>query len=279
MLEARAEALGVEFVRGAKVAGLTQDGDGVTVDVVDGETVRADYVVGCDGAHSAVRTLLGIDFVGKQYETHILLADVRLESAARRNAIRQDEFRWRDALRCRSVTACSAPSPGTGCASRRRCRSRSRSSEIRSAFERIAGEDFGMTDMRWSARFLSERRQARHYRDGRVFLAGDAAHVHSPLGGQGMNTGIGDAMNLGWKLAAAVRGTAPPWLLDSYEAERHPVGASVLKLTDAFNQLVLGRSAIRRALRAVAIRALFGFSAIAPAAGRTPQRHRHRLSA
>ena len=97
--EARAEALGVEFVRGAKVAGLTQDGDGVTVDVVDGETVRADYVVGCDGAHSAVRTLLGIDFVGKQYETHILLADVRLESAARRNAIRQDEFRWRDALR------------------------------------------------------------------------------------------------------------------------------------------------------------------------------------
>ena len=85
---------------------------------------------------------------------------------------------------------------------------------------------------------------------GRVFLAGDAAHVHSPLGGQGMNTGIGDAMNLGWKLAEAVRGTAPPWLLDSYEAERHPVGASVLQLTDAFNQLVLGRSAVRRALRA-----------------------------
>ncbi len=72
-----------------------------------------------------------------------------------------------------------------------------------------------------------------------MFLAGDAAHVHSPLGGQGMNTGIGDAMNLGWKLAAAVRGSAPPWLLDSYEAERHPVGASVLRLTDAFNQLVL----------------------------------------
>ena len=114
--------------------------------------------------------------------------------------------------------------------------------EIRDSFHRIAGEDYGMTDMRWSSRFLSERKQAQRYRDGRVFIAGDAAHVHSPLGGQGMNTGIGDAMNLGWKLAAAVRGTAPGWLLDSYERERHPVGAAVLRLTDAFNQLVLGRS-------------------------------------
>ena len=107
-----------------------------------------------------------------------------------------------------------------------------------------------MTEMRWSSRFLGERRQARHYRKGRVFLAGDAAHVHSPLGGQGMNTGIGDAMNLGWKLAAAVRGSAPPSLLDTYEAERHPVGASVLRLTDTFNQLVLSSSKPRRLLRA-----------------------------
>ena len=232
MLEARAEALGV------------------TVDVADGETVRADYVVGCDGAHSAARTLLGIDFVGKQYETHILLADVRLESPPAETLFAKTSsdgvtlfvpfgdglFRAIAWDRLREQAPLSEPVT---------------LEEIRSAFERIAGEDFGMTDMRWSARFLSERRQARHYRDGRVFLAGDAAHVHSPLGGQGMN--------LGWKLAAAVRGTAPPWMLDSYEAERHPVGASVLKLTDAFNQLVLGRSAIRRALRAVAIRALFGF--------------------
>ena len=90
-----------------------------------------------------------------------------------------------------------------------------------------------------------------HYRKGRVFLAGDAAHVHSPLGGQGMNTGIGDAMNLGWKLAAAVRGSAPSSLLDTYEAERHPVGADVLRLTDVFNQLVLGHSRARRLLRSV----------------------------
>ena len=100
-----------------------------------------------------------------------------------------------------------------------------------------------MGEPRWSSRFLSERRQARHYRVGRVFLAGDAAHVHSPLGGQGMNTGIGDAMNLGWKLAGAVHGWAAPGLLDSYEGERHPVGARVLTMTDAFNRMMVGHSA------------------------------------
>jgi hypothetical protein len=135
--------------------------------------------------------------------------------------------------------------------------------EMRDAFGRIAGEDFGMDEMRWSSRFLSERRQARHYRVGRVFLAGDAAHVHSPIGGQGMNTGIGDAINLGWKLALklapAVRGAASDWLLDSYETERHPVGAAVLAMTDALNQLVLGRTAIRRMLQGVALRAILRF--------------------
>jgi 2-polyprenyl-6-methoxyphenol hydroxylase-like FAD-dependent oxidoreductase len=127
-------------------------------------------------------------------------------------------------------------------------------SELRDAMVRIAGTDFGMSEMRWSSRFLSERRQVRRYRAGRVFLAGDAAHVHSPLGGQGMNTTIGDAMNLGWKLAEAVRGTAPAGLLDSYQAERHPVGSTVLRLTDAFNTLVLGTSAVRRVFRRVAQR-------------------------
>jgi hypothetical protein len=116
-----------------------------------------------------------------------------------------------------------------------------------------------MGEPRWTSRFLSERRQAARYRDGRVFLAGDAAHVHSPLGGQGMNTGIQDAMNLGWKLAAAIRGTAAPWLLDSYQAERHPVGEQVLRLTDTFNQLVLGRSRVRNALQAMAIRGILSF--------------------
>jgi hypothetical protein len=131
--------------------------------------------------------------------------------------------------------------------------------EMQDAFRRICGSDLGMSEPRWSTRFLSERRQAAHYRAGRVFLAGDAAHIHSPLGGQGMNTGIGDAMNLGWKLAAAVHGTAAPWLLDSYEGERHPVGEKVLKLTDTFNQLVLGRSSFRNVMQAVAIRSIVAF--------------------
>jgi 2-polyprenyl-6-methoxyphenol hydroxylase-like FAD-dependent oxidoreductase len=248
VLQTRADELGIEIVRGAEVVGLTQDSDGVTVECAGGDTVRADYVVGCDGAHSTVRSQLGIDFVGKQYATHILLADVQLTRAPDETltgvtnekgvvlvipfgdgwyrAIVWDRLREQAPLR-EPVTL----------------------EEIRGAFERIVGHDFGMTEMRWSSRFLSERRQARHYRKGRVFLAGDAAHVHSPLGGQGMNTGIGDAMNLGWKLAAAVRGSAVSWLLDSYEAERHPVGAKVLRLTDAFNQLVLSHSRVRRLLR------------------------------
>jgi 2-polyprenyl-6-methoxyphenol hydroxylase-like FAD-dependent oxidoreductase len=252
VLQQRAEKLGVEIVRGAEVVGLTQDGDGVTVDVAGADAVRADYAVGCDGAHSAVRRLLGIDFVGKQYETHILLADVHLASPPEEALFAKASpegvalfvpfgdgvFRAIAWDRLREQAPLSEPVT---------------LDEIRDAFSRIAGDDFGMTEMRWSSRFLSERRQARHYRKGRVFLAGDAAHVHSPLGGQGMNTGIGDAMNLGWKLAAAARGTAPPWLLDTYEQERHPVGAGVLRMTDAFNQLVLDTSMVRRAVRGFAL--------------------------
>jgi hypothetical protein len=196
-----------------------------------------------------VRSQLGIDFVGKQYETHILLADVQLTRGPGEtlNGITNEKGvvllipfgdGWFRAIvwdRLREQAPLKEPVT---------------IEEIRASFGRIAGHDFGMTEMRWSSRFLSERRQARHYRKGRVFLAGDAAHVHSPLGGQGMNSGIGDAMNLGWKLAAAVRGSAPPWLLDSYERERHPVGESVLQATDAFNQLVLSNSKVGRLLRA-----------------------------
>jgi 2-polyprenyl-6-methoxyphenol hydroxylase-like FAD-dependent oxidoreductase len=263
VLEGRARRLGVEIVYGADVVGLRQDDAGVFLDVDAGggvHTQRARYVVGCDGAHSAVRRMLGVDFVGKQYETHILLADVQLpEPPAEAMFARNNDdgvvicvpfgdgwFRviaW-DRLRERAPLS----EPVTG-------------AEMRDAFRRIAGTDFGMSEPRWSSRFLSERRQARRYRVGRVFLAGDAAHVHSPLGGQGMNTGIQDAVNLGWKLAAAVHGWAPSGLLATYEAERHPVGARVLKLTDGFNRLVLGRSRIRRAMQAAAIRTILRFRA------------------
>jgi 2-polyprenyl-6-methoxyphenol hydroxylase-like FAD-dependent oxidoreductase len=260
VLEARANQLGVRFSWGIEVRGLTQDVDGVTVDLGDGTAARAKYVVGCDGAHSAVRRFVGVDFVGSQYETHILLADVKMPHPpedglfARTNAegivllvpFGDGWFRAIAWDRLREQAPLDAPVT---------------EDEIRSAFVRIAGEDFGMTEMRWSSRFLSERRQARRYRVDRVFLAGDAAHVHSPLGGQGMNTGIGDAMNLGWKLAEAVRGTAPVGLLDSYQSERHPVGTRVLRMTDAFNKLVLGTSAIRRAFRRVAVTAILALPA------------------
>jgi 2-polyprenyl-6-methoxyphenol hydroxylase-like FAD-dependent oxidoreductase len=260
VLEARARKLGVEITRGVEVVGLRQDADGVALTLAGRDSVTTRYVVGCDGAHSAIRDLIGVDFVGKQYATHIMLADVRLSTPpqeamfARANnegAVIVVPFGdgWFRAIawdRRREQTALNVPL---------------RLEEMRDAFDRIAGTDFGMTDQRWSSRFLSERRQARHYRVGRVFLAGDAAHVHSPLGGQGMNTGIQDAVNLGWKLAAAVHGRAPSWLLDSYETERHRVGAQVLTLTDAFNRLVLGRSRLRRALQTAAVRMLLRFGA------------------
>ena len=105
--------------------------------------------------------------------------------------------------------------------------------EVRASLLHIGGQDFGPRDMAWSGRYRSESRQAPAYRSGRIFLAGDAAHTHSPAGAQGMNTGLQDAVNLGWKLAAAARGGAPDWLLDSYHTERHPVGAAVLSLAAA----------------------------------------------
>ncbi|MFI5894018.1 FAD-dependent monooxygenase [Actinoplanes sp. NPDC051513] len=258
VLADRARELGAEVVSGAEVVGLAQDGDEVRLDL-DGPggrySVRASYVVGADGAHSTVRRLLGVDFVGRQYETHILLADVQVDRPPSDlllgtanvgglvllvpygdgwfRAIAWDRTRDRVPLG-EPVTA----------------------DEVRDAFRRIAGDDFGIGEPRWRTRFLSERRQARHYRVGRVFLAGDAAHVHSPLGGQGMNTGIQDAFNLGWKLAAAVHGWAPPGLLDSYHRERHQVGARVLALTDGFNRLALSSTRLGLWARQTAIRTL-----------------------
>jgi hypothetical protein len=121
--------------------------------------------------------------------------------------------------------------------------------EVRASLLRIAGQDFGPRDMAWSARYRSESRQVPAYRSGRIFLAGDAAHTHSPAGAQGMNTGLQDSVNLGWKLAAAVGGWAPDWLLDSYHAERHPVGAAVLSLAGRQFRLNTARTMPRRMLR------------------------------
>ncbi|MGH3955251.1 MAG: FAD-dependent monooxygenase [Mycobacterium sp.] len=254
VLEQRARELGVEIVRGAELVGLEQD-DLVRLRFSDGSTESARFVVGCDGAHSAVRGLLGVDFVGEQYETHIMLADVRLDPPqdspmfARFNReglvlvlpFEDGYFRviaWD--LKNEDV---SLEKP-------------LELDEVKSVARRVGGSDYGIRDPRWMSRFLSERRQAAKYRVGRVFLAGDAAHVHSPIGGQGMNTGIQDAMNLGWKLTAVLRGQASDELLDTYQEERHPVGAQVLALTDGLTKLALSRSRIRQVVQPWLLRGL-----------------------
>ncbi|MUM18096.1 hypothetical protein BI330_16885 [Mycobacterium sp. CBMA 623] len=254
VLEQRARELGVEIVRGVELVGLDQD-ESVCMRFVDGSTESARYVVGCDGAHSAVRELAGIDFVGDQYETHIMLADVHLDPPedspmfarfSREGLVlvlpfEDGYFRviaWD--LKHEDVPIGKPLELD----------------EIRSVARRVGGTDYGIRDPRWMSRFLSERRQAAKYRVGRVFLAGDAAHVHSPIGGQGMNTGIQDAMNLGWKLTSVLRGQSSDGLLDTYEAERHPVGAQVLALTDGLTKLTLSRSRIRQVLQPMLLRGM-----------------------
>ncbi|MEV1177537.1 FAD-dependent monooxygenase [Nonomuraea sp. NPDC049784] len=243
-LEERARELGVEIVRGAEVSGLAQDATGVTLTLEDGREERAEYVVGCDGAHSAVRRLLSVGFSGRSYDTRILLADVLLKAdlpLAVNPFIGDDgavllppygDGWYRATIWDRAGQAVPIEEP-VGI------------EEVRDALLRISGQDLQLAEMRWSTRFLSERRQARHYRVGRVFLAGDAAHVHSPLGAMGMSTGLQDAANLSWKLAAAHQGWAPSWLLDTYESERHPVGRAVLRLTDLLRRLADAPAPVR----------------------------------
>jgi hypothetical protein len=185
-----------------------------------------------------------VGFVGSSYDMHIMLADLRLSEDLptavgayldRTGIVLLPPFGdgWYRAViwdRERENVPLDEP---LGIA------------EIRQSLRRIAGTDLGLRELRWSTRFLSERRQADRYRVGRVFLAGDAAHVHSPLGALGMNTGIQEAMNLGWKLGAAMHGWAPSWLLDSYEAERHPVGRAALRITDLLQRVTLAPAPVR----------------------------------
>ncbi|RKS04713.1 2-polyprenyl-6-methoxyphenol hydroxylase-like FAD-dependent oxidoreductase [Nocardiopsis sp. Huas11] len=264
LLQSRVERLGVPVVRGAEVTGLAQDADGVTLTVrtAEGEhTERATYAVGTDGAHSTVRELLGVRFSGHSYNTHIILADVRLEDELppRVNPFIGDDgiallppygdgwFRATVWDRARQDTPLTEPVTFD---------------ELAESLQRLSGGRLRLAETRWSTRFLSERRQARHYRVGRVFLAGDAAHVHSPMGAMGMSTGIQDAANLSWKLAAAVRGRAPEWLLDSYESERHPVGRATLRLSDVILRMAVAPAAVR-AIRPYVAPALMGVERVA----------------
>jgi 2-polyprenyl-6-methoxyphenol hydroxylase-like FAD-dependent oxidoreductase len=245
-LQARAVQAGARILRGCEVTGLSQGADEVEVRA-GSETYRARYVVGADGVHSRVRDALGLDFPGEAIVQSLMLADVRLTNAP-------DEV-----LSINAADDCFAFVAPFGDGwfrvfawDRRHPRPDSAAvdlDEIRAVTRRALGTDFGMHDPRWMSRFHCDERQVTRYRVGRVFLAGDAAHVHTPAGGQGMNTGIQDAANLSWKLAATLRGGAAAALLDSYHAERHPVGRMVLHTSGALIRLVMIRSRAARAAR------------------------------
>ncbi|MEA5360354.1 FAD-dependent monooxygenase [Amycolatopsis sp., V23-08] len=248
-----AEELGARVLRGHTVEDLEQDSGGVTVTVRDasGETrrLRAGYVVGCDGGRSTVRRLAGFDFPGTSSTTEILLADVA-GLPADLPALRGRPFpyvRGEHGWLAMSVVTLSEDRPDLvriiagefGRAPARRPAAPA-FDEVRRVVHAIAGIDLSGTTPAWLSSFGNGTRQVTRYRRGRVLLAGDAAHVHPPFGGQGLNMGIQDAVNLGWKLAAEVTGRAPAGLLDSYHDERHPVAARVLLNTRAQDALMRG---------------------------------------
>ena len=228
-------SLPVTFHRGREVTDLTQDDAGVNVALDDGRTLRAQYLVGCDGGRSMVRKRAGIDFVGLDASVSYLLAEAEFASEPAWgvrpgekgiNAIAKHEGgpRARIVLIEPHVPAGDEPTLD----------------DLRAALIDVYGTDFGVHGVTWLSRFTDMARQAASYRQGRVLLAGDAAHVHAPTGGQGLNIGVQDAVNLGWKLAQVVRGISSDSLLDTYHAERHPIGARVLELTLAQTALMRG---------------------------------------
>jgi len=217
------DELGVPILREREVAGFAQDDSGVDIALSDGTSLRAQYLVGCDGGRSAVRKAAGIDFAGWDPTTCWIHAEVEMAE--------QPEFGLRGGggigpaeggrvgvtLIEPDVNPTDEPTL----------------EDLRAALIRVDGTDHGVHSPRFISRFTDMTRQAVAYRSGRVLVAGDAAHVHAPMGGQGLNIGVQDSVNLGWKLAQVVKGTSPVSLLDTYQAERHPVGARVLQSTMA----------------------------------------------
>jgi len=240
LLTERATELGAEVRRGCELIGLSQDEHGVTVELADGTQLRSRYLVGCDGGRSVVRELLGVGFPGEPTRAKTWLGDVEVTEQPATLAAMTAETRkahvrfgvipigdgvYRIIVPAEGVAEDRATAPTLA--------------EFKQRVRVVAGTDFGAHSPRWLSRFGDASRQAEHYRVGRVLLAGDAAHIHPPAGGQGLNLGVQDAFNLGWKLAAEVNGWAPEGLLDSYHTERHPVAARVLDNTRAQGVLFL----------------------------------------
>ena len=227
------EELPVTFYRGREVTGFAQDDSGVTVQLLDGQPLRAEYLVGCDGGRSVIRKAAGIEFPGWDPTTSDLIAEVELDQEPEWGIRRDDRGihslsrleggeRVRVLVTEQDVEHTSEPTLR----------------DLSQALIEYYGTDYGVHSPTWISRFNDMTRQAASYRDRRVLLAGDAAHVHYPVGGQGLNIGVQDAVNLGWKLAQVVNETSPESLLDTYHAERHPVAARVLRNTMAQTALL-----------------------------------------
>lgn len=230
--------LPVTFYRGREMTGLVQDDAGVDIALADGGSLRADYLVGCDGGRSVVRKAAGIAFPGWDPTTSSLIAQVEMteepELGIRRtssgvNALGKVEYEIKNG----EVVYQPGGTVGVVLAESQIGTGEPTLADLRERLIAVYGTDYGVHSASWLSRFTDMTRQAATYRSGRVLLAGDAAHVHSPVGGQGLNMGVQDAVNLGWKLAQVVKRTAPETLLDTYHAERHPVAARVLRNTMA----------------------------------------------
>jgi 4,5-epoxidase len=252
-LRRRVTELGGQVVWGREVAAVDQDAHGVTVGFADGGQRRVGWLVGCDGAHSRVRQLAGVGFPGVPLAERFLLVDIHADLPLSRRTI----YAWLDGdtvfgafpLPGRDMWRLMVPTADPGTEADRMTGEAVLAEVTRQLRERTGCDPSLLGAPEWVTSFRVHRRLAETYRNGRILLAGDAVHVHSPFGGQGMNTGIGDAENLAWKLAMVVNGTAEPALLDSYEGERRPVAAQAVRTTGAASNLVLGNHLLARLLR------------------------------